>query len=92
VLANIGSEAVSVHKYNKKEKNTGKCLLLMIRLSGLERVMQLQRRQFHWWMWGQNSIMKLISPMKFIRSLLGVNIKMMLIVNNSLQNKYFFST
>lgn len=36
--------------------------------------------------------MKLISPMKFIRSLLGVNIKMMLIVNNSLQNKYFFST
>ena len=48
VLANIGSEAVSIHKYNKKEKNIGKCLLLMIRLSRLERVMQLQRQQFHW--------------------------------------------
>ena len=70
MLANIGSEAVSIHKYNKKEKNIGKCLLLMIRL---------------------NSIMKLISPMKFIRSLLGVNIKMTLMIKNSLLNKCFFS-
>ena len=42
-------------------------------------------------MWGQNSIMKLISPMKFIRSLLGVNIKMTLMIKNSLLNKCFFS-
>ena len=37
------------------------------------------------------SIMKLISPMKFIRSLLGVNIKMTLMIKNSLLNKCFFS-
>lgn len=34
--------------------------------------------------------MKLISPMKFIRSLLGVNIKMTLMIKNSLLNKCFF--